>query len=109
VEAPDLVAANGRYFLFYSGNDWSSANYAVGVATCAGPLGPCGDASPNPIVSSGNGVSGPGGESVFPDTNGHFWIAFDGWNPAAVGASNSRGLYIRSLNLSGVPSVGGPP
>lgn len=109
VEAPDLVAANGRYFLFYSGNDWSSANYAVGVATCAGPLGPCGDASPNPILSSGNGVSGPGGESVFPDTNGHFWIAFDAWNPAAVGASNSRGLYLRSLDLSGVPSVGGPP
>jgi hypothetical protein len=64
---------------------------------------------PNPILSSGNGVSGPGSESVFPDTNGQFWIAFDGWNPAAVGGSNSRGLYIRSLDLSGVPSVGGPP
>ena len=35
VEAPDLVLANGRYFLFYSGNDWNSANYAVGVAQCA--------------------------------------------------------------------------
>ncbi len=109
VEAPDMVAANGRYLLFYSGNDWSSANYAVGVATCTGPLGPCGDASPNPILSSGNGIAGPGGESVFPDTNGDFWIAFDAWNPAAVSSSNSRGLYIRSLNLSGVPSVGGPP
>jgi len=109
VEAPDMVAANGRYLLFYSGNDWSSANYAVGVATCAGPLGPCGDASPNPILSSGAGIAGPGGQSVFPDSNGDFWIAFDAWNPAAVGASNSRGLYIRSLNLSGVPSVGGPP
>jgi len=109
VEAPDIVADNGRYLLFYSGNDWSSANYAVGVATCAGPLGPCGDASPDPILSSGNGIAGPGGESVFPDTNGDLWIAFDAWNPAAVGGSNSRGLYIRSLDVSGVPSVGGPP
>jgi len=109
VEAPDMVADNGRYLLFYSGNDWSSANYAVGVATCAGPLGPCGDASPDPILSSGNGIAGPGGESVFPDTNGDLWIAFDAWNPAAVGGSNSRGLYIRSLDVSGVPSVGGPP
>jgi hypothetical protein len=109
VEAPDMVAANGRYLLFYSGNEWSSTNYAVGVATCAGPLGPCADTSPNPILSSGNGVSGPGGESVFPDANGHLWIAFDAWSPSAVGGSNSRGLYIRSLDLSAVPSVGDPP
>jgi len=109
VEAPDMVADNGRYLLFYSGNDWSGANYAVGVATCAGPLGPCGDASPDPILSSGNGIAGPGGESVFPDSNGDLWIAFDAWNPAAVGGSNSRGLYIRSLDTSGVPSVGSPP
>lgn len=109
IEAPDLVAANGRYLLFYSGNDWDSANYAVGVATCAGPLGPCGDASADPILSSGDGVAGPGGESVFPDANGDFWIAFDAWNPSAVGSSNSRGLYVRSVDLSGVPSVGGPP
>ncbi len=109
VEAPDMVAVNGRYLLFYSGNDWSSANYAVGVASCTGPLGPCADISPNPILSSGNGVSGPGGESVFPDTNGHLWIAFDAWSPSAVGGSNSRGLYIRSLDLSAVPSVGDPP
>ena len=109
IEAPDLVAANGRYLLFYSGNDWDSANYAVGVATCAGPLGPCGDTSADPILSSGDGVAGPGGESVFPDANGDFWIAFDAWNPSAVGSSNSRGLYVRSVDLSGVPSVGGPP
>ena len=109
IEAPDMVAAGGRYLLFYSGNDWSSANYAVGMAKCAGPLGPCGDASSNAILASGGGVSGPGGESVFPDTNGDFWIAFDAWNAGAVGGSNSRSLYIRSINLSGVPTVGGPP
>jgi hypothetical protein len=109
VEAPDMVAANGRYLLFYSGNEWSNASYAVGAATCAGPLGPCAAASPNPIPSTDSGVAGPCGESVFPDTSGHFWIAFDGWRPNAVGSSNSRALYIRSINLSGLPSVGGPP
>jgi hypothetical protein len=109
VEAPDLVDAGGRYLLFYSGNNWDSASYAVGVATCAGPLGPCDDASANPILSSGAGVSGPGGESVFVDDNGNSWIAFDAWNPGAVGGSNSRALFIRSLNLSGVVGVGGPP
>jgi beta-xylosidase len=110
VEAPDLVDSNGRYLLFYSGNAWGTANYAVGVATCATPLGPCTDTAPTPILSSGNGMAGPGGESIFQDGQGNEWIAFAAWNPGAVGFPNSRGLYIRSLTLSGaVPSVGGPP
>jgi hypothetical protein len=110
VEAPTMVAVNGRYLLFYSGNNWGTANYAVGVATCAAPLGPCTDAAPTPILSSGNGTAGPGGESIFQDAQGDWWIAFAAWNPGAVGFPNSRGLYIRSLTLSGtVPTLGGPP
>jgi Glycosyl hydrolases family 43 len=110
IEAPDMVPTDGRYFLFYSGNDWNSANYAVGVAICSGPLGPCGDVTASPILSSGPGVAGPGGESVFTDTSGSYWIAFHAWVPGAVGFPNSRDLYIRQLDLSGaVPAVGGPP
>ena len=109
VEAPDLVEANGRYDLFFSGNDWNTADYAVGVATCSGPLGPCADASPNPILATGDGVAGPGGESVFADASGSFWIAFHAWIPGSVGFPNSRGLYLRRLDLSGaVPAVTGP-
>jgi arabinan endo-1,5-alpha-L-arabinosidase len=109
VEAPDLVAVNGRYLLFYSGNDWGTANYAVGVATCAAPSGPCTDASPTAILSSGDGMAGPGGESIFQDAQGDWWIAFAAWNPGAVGFPNSRGLYVRSLTMTGaVPTVGGP-
>jgi Glycosyl hydrolases family 43 len=109
VEAPDLITAGGRYFLFYSGNDWNSASYAVGVATCTGPVGPCVDASPQPILASGDGVAGPGGESVFADGSGSYWIAFHAWVPGSVGFPNSRCLYLRHLDLSGpLPSVGGP-
>lgn len=110
VEAPDMVTTGGRYFLFYSGNDWSSAGYAVGVATCTGPLGPCSDAaSPAPILSSGAGADGPGGESVFMDTTGSYWIAFHAYIPGAVGYPNSRDLFIRRLDLSGPTPVVGPP
>jgi beta-xylosidase len=106
VEAPDLFTTGGRYFLFYAGNDWNGANYAIGVATCTGPLGPCSDASPNPILTSGSGIAGPGGESVFADSAGNFWIAFHAWLPGAVGFPNSRELYLRRLNFSGaVPTV----
>jgi beta-xylosidase len=109
VEAPDLVLSGGHYSLFFSGNDWNSANYAVGVATCNGPLGPCADASPNPILSSGPGVAGPGGESVFTDSSGASWIAFHAWVPGAVGFPNSRDLYLRRLTLTGpVPAVAAP-
>ena len=100
VEAPDMVTTGGHYYLFFSGNDWDSANYAVGVATCTGPLGPCIDANPSPILSSGPGMAGPGGESVFADSSGNFWIAFHAWVPGAVGFPNSRDLYLRRITFS---------
>jgi hypothetical protein len=51
-------------------------------------------------------VAGPGGESVFADTSGNFWIAFHAWVPGAVGFPNSRDLYLRRLTFSGsVPAV----
>jgi beta-xylosidase len=109
VEAPDLVLVNSHYFLFFSGNDWNSASYAVGVARCAGPLGPCNDASPKPILSSGTETAGPGGESFFADASGKFWMAFHAWVPGAVGYPNGRDLYLRPLNFSGaMPSIEAP-
>lgn len=109
IEAPDLAWAGGRYWLFFSGNAWTSSHYAIGVASCAGPSGPCSDASPDPILASGDGVSGPGGESVFADPAGRFHIAFHAWVPGNVGFPNSRDLYIRPLDLSGaVPVVKAP-
>ena len=105
IEAPDLVLSGGRYFLFYSGNNWNSADYAVGVATCRGPEGPCADLTAQPILSSGPGMAGPGGESVFFDSSGRPWIAFHAWVPGAVGYPNSRALYLRPLNLSGTTPV----
>jgi beta-xylosidase len=110
VEAPDLVKSGGRYLLFYSGNSWNSANYAVGVATCTGPLGPCTKPLAQPIVASTPGFEGPGGESVFADTSGSYWIAFDAWVPGAVGYPHSRDLYLRQLSLSGAtPTVDPAP
>lgn len=100
-----MVTVAGRYFLFFSGNDWETADYGVGVATCSGPLGPCNDSSPTPILSSGRGVAGPGGESVFADTTGAYWIAFHAWVPGAVGFPNSRDLYLRRLTVSGPTPV----
>jgi hypothetical protein len=105
VEAADLVVESGRYFLFYSGNNWDSADYGVGVATCTGPLGPCTKPLSQPILASGPGLQGPGGESVFTDASGTTWIAFDAYVPGAVGYPNSRDLYLRRLDLSGATPI----
>ena len=105
VEAPDLVLSGGRYLLFYSGNSWKSADYAIGVATCKGPLGPCTDSSSQPLLASGTALSGPGGEAVFSDAVGSLWITFDAWEPGAVGYPHSRVLFVRPLNLSGATPV----
>jgi hypothetical protein len=105
VEAPDLVFSGGRTFLFYSGNNWNSADYAIGVATCSGPLGPCTDASSQPILASGTDLAGPGGASVFSDAGGSLWIAFDAWEPGAVGYPHSRVLFVRPLSVSGATPV----
>jgi hypothetical protein len=107
IEAPDMVMVGGRYLLFYSGNSWKTADYAVGVATCVGPVGPC-TKLPGPILASDAGMKGPGGESVFVDASGVLWIAFDAWAPDAVGYPNSRSLYLRKLSVSGAVPVVAP-
>jgi hypothetical protein len=105
VEAPNLVRANGHYFLFFSGNEWNTAHYGVGVAVCAGPLGPCLDSSTQPLLASGPGADGPGGPSVFTDTSGSWCMAFHAWVPGAVGFPNSRDLYLRKLDMTGLVPV----
>ena len=108
VEAPDLVMSGGRFLLFYSGNNWETASYGVGVAVCTGPAGPCTKPQDGPVLSSGPAFAGPGGESVFTDPTGT-WIAFHAWIPGAVGYPHSRDLYIRRVDLTApVPVVGGP-
>jgi hypothetical protein len=75
VEAPDLVQVQGGYYLFYSGNWFNQPDYAIGVAFCAGPLGPCHDAGTQPLLASNLQGDGPGEESIFTDTAG-VWLLY---------------------------------
>ena len=76
VEAPDLVASWWTHLPFLLGQRLEQRDYGVGVATCTGPAGPCTDNSTSPILATGNGVAGPGGESIFTDATGDYFIAF---------------------------------
>jgi beta-xylosidase len=107
VEAPSMVAVDGTDLLFYSGNNWDTADYAVGVARCAGVLGPCGKPLSEPVLASEPHLLGPGGETVFTDQNGQLQMAFQAWLPGAVGYPHPRLLFVRPVTVSdGIPRIG---
>ncbi len=100
VEGPAVLHWSGQYYLFYSANNWNSASYAIGVAVCRGPTGPCSKPFDHSIVlSQGAAMSGPGGPSLFTDTQGGLWIAFHAWLPGAVGYPHSRLLFLRQVTF----------
>jgi len=101
VEAPSMVRVGATWLLLYSGNAWSTDRYAVGYATCLGPLGPC--AKPegdNVLLRSTERVAGPGGAEVFRATGGAVKVAYAGWDGGAVGPSNPRRLHVATLELT---------
>jgi len=52
--APHMIAANGRYYLYYSLGPQNPTPSRIGVALCDTPAGPCAD-SGKPLVTGGNG------------------------------------------------------
>lgn len=112
VEAPEMVKHDGKYYLFYSGNNYAGADYAVGYTLCTSVAGPCQDAPENPIlktVSDPKPVIGPGHQSIttFGDTT---WILYHAWEVApGVGITQRRLMYIDRVEWKdGKPVVRGP-
>ena len=100
VEGPEMLQHDGRYVLFYSGGHFNEDNYAVGYATCQGPLGPCIDAPENPILQTRCRAHGPGHNSFAGS-----WIVYHAWDPGHT----KRVLWIDRLDWKdGKPVVHGP-
>ena len=77
VEAPHMVRdADGRHWLFYSGNWFNQPVYAIGVARCAGPAGPCRKPFDGPWLASNAQGEGPGEASLVTDGDGTTWILY---------------------------------
>lgn len=107
IEAPTMIRTPEGHALLYSGGyfGWNPEQrlspYAMNWSRCAGPLGPCKDAGPKPILYSysapgGAGcLSGPGHQSIF-RANGGTFISFHGWasTTACRKAADKRYLYI---------------
>lgn len=107
VEGPSMVAADGRYYLFYGANNWDSSSAGIGYATCAGPLGPCVDQSTSgPWLSSKGLAIGPSGPDVFNDATGLTRLAYHAWLGCVGYPKCNRALWIGHLWFSnGVPEL----
>jgi hypothetical protein len=101
--------AGGAYYLFYSASDEGSASYAIGYASCSGPVGPCTDDSSSSLLSSQPGLSGPGGPSVYTLPSGQTVMGLAGWQGTTIGYLNCgiRPMYLATVSFGDV--VGGTP
>ena len=120
VEAPTMVRSAADYQLFFSGGffGWNPQEgglspYAMGYASCSGPLGPCTPARENPILHSfydreAGCLSGPGHQSIFTVGQRSF-ISFHAWE-ASSGCrkvDDRRYLYVAPLFWKdGKPQIG---
>jgi beta-xylosidase len=104
VEAPDMVTANGRTWLFFSaGVGYFNPQYAIGYAACAGPQGPCVDHDPRPLLASNAQGVGPGEESLF-TAGGAYWLVYDA---SSVDDGSARSVAVAPLRFGPRgPSIG---
>ena len=98
IEAPQLVEHDGRYYLIFTGNASNNPASGIGVATCAGPRGPCTDSRTAPLIATNTQGPGPGEESIFAD-GGAEWLIY---SPNAI-----FGQYI--FRLVAVARIGFGP
>lgn len=101
VEGPALADVGGDLYLFFSANRWDTSDYAIGVTSCATPLGPCDQGEAHVVMSSQPGMAGPGGPDVF-TLGDHQYLAFSAWTGGDPGATGSRrALFFSSLTSTG--------
>jgi hypothetical protein len=94
LENPAMTFRDGKYWLFYSGNDWWTTRYGTGAAHCAGPAGPCARSWSTAMLATGRNVAGPGG--AVPVRGQANLMAFAAWEPGKVGywTGGERRLYF---------------
>lgn len=114
VEAPTMWKHEGKYYLFFSANNYAGHEYAVGYATCETAMGPCVDAPENPILASRMTekplVIGPGHQTIIEDDDGETWLVYHVWDVTTAGLrGNSRFMWIDRLVFEGgKPVIKGP-
>jgi hypothetical protein len=99
IEGPFLTRQNGRYWLFYAGNDFASPAYGIGVAVADRPLGPY-VKQPEPLLKSTCDWIAPGHASVAPGLDGEPRLFFHAFHPGTGGYNAFRALLTVPLKFT---------
>ena len=99
IEGPFVTRQDGRYWLFYAGNDFSTPSYGIGAAVADQPLGPY-VKQDEPILKSTREWTAPGHASVAPGLNGSPQLFFHAFHPGTGGYNAFRALLTVGLDFS---------
>jgi hypothetical protein len=98
IEGPWVTRQQGRYWLFYAGNDFCTPAYGIGVAVADHPLGPYSKQS-EPLLRSTRSWWAPGHASVAPGPNGEPQLFFHAYFPGRGGYNEFRALLTTRLRF----------
>jgi beta-xylosidase len=99
IEGPFVTYQEGRYWLFYAGNDFSTPAYGIGVAVADHPLGPY-TKQREPLLRSTQEWVAPGHASVAAGLDGKPQLFFHAFHPGTGGYNAFRALLTVGLQFS---------
>jgi beta-xylosidase len=99
IEGPWVTRQQGRYWLFYAGNDFCTPAYGIGVAVADHPLGPY-TKQPQPLLKSTASWWAPGHASVAPGLDDEPQLFFHAFFPGTGGYNAFRALLTTRLRFT---------
>lgn len=99
IEGPFVTRQEGRYWLFYAGNDFSTPSYGIGVAVADHVLGPY-EKQGEPLLRSTREWLAPGHASVAPGLDGKPQLFFHAFHPGTGGYNAFRALLTAGLKFT---------
>ncbi len=99
IEGPWVTKQQGRYWLFYAGNDFTSPSYGIGVAVADSLFGPYVKQA-EPLLRSTPTWLAPGHASVAPGPDGQPQLFFHAYHPGTGGYNEFRALLTVGLAFS---------
>lgn len=107
IEGPFCTRQDGRYYLFYAGNDFGTPAYGIGVAVADHVLGPYRKQDAQ-LLQSTRSWTAPGHASVAPGVDGRPQLFFHAFHPGTGGYNAFRALLTAPLSFAdGGVALGG--
>ncbi len=100
IEGPWVTCQEGRYWMFYAGNDFGTPAYGIGVAVADHPLGPYAKQQALPLLKTARSWWAPGHASVAPGLDGEPQLFFHAFFPGTGGYNTFRALLTTRLNFA---------